>query len=85
MPHPEAVATDAVLLVHVWLEPGHPQPLRARVCATDLQAPARFVLDPHGQAVSTSVEDLVRAIRIWLDELVTSTAARGSDAGVTPE
>ena len=76
MSHPEAAATDAVLLVHVWLEPGHPQPLRARVCATDLDTPSRFVLDPLGQAVPTSVDDVLRAIQIWLDEFVTSAAAR---------
>lgn len=75
MPHPEAGATDAVLLVHVWLEPGHPQPLRARVCATDLETPPSSVLETRGQPVATSVEDVLRAIQIWLDEFVTSAAA----------
>jgi hypothetical protein len=76
MPHPEAAATDAVLLVHLWLEPGHPRPLRARVCATDLETPPRSVLEPYGQPIVTSVEDVLRAIQIWLDEFVTSAAAR---------
>ena len=76
MPHPEARATDAVVLVHIWLEPGHPRPMRARVCATDLDTPPRSVLETRGQPIATSVEDVLRVIRIWLDEFVTSAAAK---------
>jgi hypothetical protein len=88
MPHPEAALTDAVLLVHIWFERGHPQPLRARVSVTDLRTPSRFVLGSRGEAVAMSVEDVTRVIQLWLDEFVTSAAASshpGSDAGVTPQ
>jgi len=76
MPHPEAGTTDAVLLVHVWLEPGHPQPMRARVYATVLETPPSSLLETRGQPIATSLEDVLRAIHIWLDEFVTSAAVR---------
>jgi len=71
--------SDAFLLVHAWVEPDGPDPLRIRITAVPrLDAAAESV------AAAASVDDAVECVREWLDRFVASNIA-GDDAGAAPE
>jgi hypothetical protein len=66
-PSPERMA---VLVVRLWLENGRPAELRARiVCTPDV------VSREKREATAASVEDVLRIVREWVDEVVGGATA----------
>ena len=59
-----------VVVVRIWLEPGHDDGLRARVTATDLAT------NRETSAAAASVDEIVRIVRAWIESFV-------RDGGVT--
>jgi len=58
-----------VVVVRVWLEPGHDEQVRARVTATDLAT------NEETTAVAASVEEIVRIVRAWIQSFVSAGAS----------
>jgi hypothetical protein len=61
-----------VVVVRVWLEPGHEQGLRARITATDLATSREMTVS------AASIDEIVEIVRAWIDSFV-----RAGDGDVT--
>jgi hypothetical protein len=65
------------LVLRAWLEPGVPRPLRARVIEI---TPGR---GEQPVVITTSVEDVCRAVRNWLEALQAQGGKDNGDGTVT--
>jgi hypothetical protein len=55
-----------IVVVRVWLEPGHEHGLRARITATDLATSREMT------ALAASIDEIVAIVRAWIDSFVTA-------------
>ena len=59
-----------VLIIRVWLEPGHPTALRARIVRSDGgqgHAASHHPGTPKGAIFSATVDDTLKVVRAWLE------------------
>lgn len=75
-----SVRDGGALLVRVWVEHGHPEPLRVRLTAVaDVDGPEVEV------AATASVDEAMTAVRAWLDAYVSARSDRALRDNPWPE